>query len=361
MERIYFDYAATAPLRPAARAAMLQALDEFGNPSSVHAEGQRARALLDGARREIGEILGVRAERIVFTSGGTEASNLALRGVGGRVLASTIEHDCVRNTALALGFEDTIPVGRDGVVDLDALKLALGKGGVSLVSVMHANNETGVIQPVAEIARICREFGVAFHTDAVQTVGHVPVNVDEIGADLLSFSAHKFGGPKGAGVLVVKPELKMTAALTGGGQERNRRAGTENVWAIAGMRAALGEAVTNMGEEALRAGEIGRALLAGLPDGVDVVGGGAEKVPHVLQLRLPDMASGDAVIAMDLKGVAVSQGSACSSGRVTSSHVLAAMGYTSKEAGEGLRLSWGWGSGLAEADVVTAALRAVVA
>lgn len=367
MERIYFDYAATAPLRPTARAAMMDVFDTFGNSSSAHREGQAARAILDDSRRLMADLLGVRAERIVFTSGGTEANNLAIRGLlaGGNVRqgwASAVEHDCVRNTAAALGLGE-LPVGGDGTADLRQLAAITGNArqGPFLVSVMHANNETGVVQPVGEIAKMVKAAGGIFHTDAVQTVGHMPVDADEIGADLLSFSAHKFGGPKGVGALVVKSELAMQALLTGGAQERNRRAGTENVAGIAGMAAALREATENMREETARAMEIGMIVREGLRSSpVQEVAAGTEKLPHILQFVTPGKRGEDVVIGMDLRGVAVSQGSACSSGRVQASHVLRAMGYSEREAGEGVRLSWGWASRVDEAARVVGGLKEIL-
>lgn len=356
--RIYLDWAATTPLRNSAKAAVLAALEGFGNPSSIHKEGQAARMLMDESRRNVAESLGVRAERVVFTSGGTEANNLALRGVmarkKGRLLVSAIEHDCVRNTGSVLGAE-VVAASRYGVVELSKLRDELAKGDVALVSVMHANNEHGVVQPVKEIAAMAHAAGALFHTDAIQSVGHMPVEVDALGADLLSLSAHKFGGPKGAGALVVKSEIVMEALVTGGAQERNRRAGTENVAGIVGMAAALKDAVGGLAAEEVRLRglqDVLRAELVGLP--VEIVGTG-EKAPHLLQMVVPGWKGEDLVIAMDLKGVAVSQGSACSSGRIEASHVLEAMGYGAL-AGSALRMSWGWAT---TADEIKAAARAL--
>ncbi|RYG60244.1 MAG: cysteine desulfurase [Alphaproteobacteria bacterium] len=365
MERTYLDYAATAPLRPEAKAHMMELLDVFGNPSSIHAEGQLARNVLDASRRAVADILGVRAERVVFTSGGTEANNIALRGFKNlssskTLLISSVEHDCVRNTGKALGAGE-LAVDETGVVKLDTLQDELAKGHVGLVSVMHANNENGVIQPVEEIARLCRAAGVVFHTDAVQTVGHIPVDVDELGADMLSFAAHKFGGPKGAGVLVLKNELEMQALITGGAQERNRRAGTENVLAIGGMATALQAAVEHMHAERALAEAMASALEAGVAGmtGVHLAGAEAVKLGHVRQLLIPAMKGDDVVIGMDMRGVAVSQGSACGSGRVKESHVLSAMGLQDM-AGHAVRMSWGWDSRLADIDVALEALAGVV-
>lgn len=362
--RIYLDYAATAPLRPQTRARMVELLDVFGNASSVHAEGQMARNVLDESRRSLANILGVRAERVVFTSGGTEANNIALRGFKSissskTLLVSAVEHDCVRNTGKALGAGE-IPVDCQGIVKLGWLKDELAKGYVGMVSVMFANNENGVMQPIEEIARLCRAAGVVMHTDAVQAVGHVPVDVDALGVDMLSFAAHKFGGPKGAGVLVLKSEIEMEQVITGGSQERNRRAGTENILAIGGMAAALHAAMDNMGTERAAAGRMAADFEQGVRQlGLEVVGGDAPKVEHVRQVVLDGMRGEDIVIGMDMRGVAVSQGSACGSGRVKESHVLKAMGY-GERAGQAVRVSWGWNS--AESDIAQAltALAAVM-
>ncbi|MFZ2586710.1 MAG: cysteine desulfurase family protein [Alphaproteobacteria bacterium] len=343
--RVYLDNAATTPVRPEVKAAMVGALDVFGNPSSVHGEGQAARMAVDGARKAVGELIGVRAERVVLTSGGTEAANLALRSVvgRGRVVVSAVEHDCVLETAKALG-GTVVPVDGDGVVRLEALEDELKRGGVALVSVMHANNETGVLMPVAEVAALAHKYGALCHTDAVQTVGHVDVNMDALGVDMLSLTAHKFGGPKGVGVLVVKSEVqdRMVAQMTGGAQERNRRAGTENVVGIVGLGAAV-KALDVARERETVAGLMERfvAGLEGLP--LEVVAPKAAKVGHVVQLVGP-MLGEDMVMALDMQGVAVSQGSACSSGRVAVSHVLRAMGVEEGAARRAFRVSMGWGT-----------------
>lgn len=352
MTRVYLDYAASAPLRPEARAALLETLDVFGNPSSVHAEGQAARTILDESRRTMADLLGVRAERVVFTSGATEANNIALRGVmakagGSRLLVSAVEHDCVRNTGMALGAGE-IPVDGNGVVKLEWLRTELARGDVGLVSVMLVNNENGVIQPVEEIATLCKAAGAVFHCDAVQAVGHRPVNVDV--ADLMSFTAHKFGGPKGVGALVLKTETPMDAMVTGGGQERNRRAGTENIPAIAGMVAAAAAAFGKMDAERATAALLRQQMAAGIEKlGLEIAGAGTECAEHVIQVLTAGKRGEDVVIGMDLRGVAVSQGSACGSGRIKESHVLQAMGYDGGRAGQAVRLSWGWAS--SEADI----------
>ncbi len=353
MRRVYLDYAATTPLRLQAKEAMLAALEHFGNPSSVHQYGQAARGLLDGARRQLADLLAVRAERVVFTSGGTEANNLALRGVmakapGQTLLVSALEHDCVRQTAAALAQSgvrvEEIPATAAGVIDLAWLTERLQRGDVALVSLMHANNETGVLQPVAEAAALAHAKGALLHTDAVQTVGHCVVEPDALGADLLTFTAHKFGGPKGAGALILKPEVAMLATQTGGAQERNRRGGTENLASVAGLAAALAAALEHLTRETEAALALAAYLERNLPAGVALVAPNSPKVPHVRQLRTPGRKGEDMVLKLDMAGVATSQGSACSSGRVQASHVLQAMGFDLTAAAEGLRLSWGWNS-----------------
>ncbi len=361
--RCYVDYAATAPLRPAAKAAMQTVLQQCGNASSIHQEGQAARHVLDNARRTIGHAFGVHAGWVVFTSGGTEANNLALRGImqkqpHQRLLISAVEHDCVRHTGAVLNAE-TLPVNHQGIVQLSALEAALKQGGVALVSVLHANNETGVLQPITEIAKLCHQHGALCHTDAVQTAGHIPLDFTNLGVDLLTISAHKLGGPQGAGALLVKPDVAMQAHITGGGQERNRRAGTENVLAVAGFGAAVEEAMNNLPSEHAEATHIQTLLRKTMPTGWHELAPQAEKVPHILGIQTGQRKGEDVVMALDLLGVAASQGSACSSGRVQASHVLQAMGMSPAEAACQLRLSWGWGSTVAEAMQVAEHLHTV--
>ncbi|NBV54178.1 MAG: cysteine desulfurase [Proteobacteria bacterium] len=348
--RTYLDYAASAPLRPQAQAAMLAALQHCGNPSSIHHEGQAARALLDDARRAVADILTVRAERIVLTSGGTEAANMAVLGAPtGTVLVGATEHDCVLAAAQARGGE-VIPVNDQGVINLAWLEQRLQAGGVSLVTVMLANNETGTLQPVAEVAALARRYGALSHTDAVQVVGHHSVNVDELGVDMLSFTAHKFGGPRGAGALVLKSEVKLAALIQGGGQERNRRAGTENA---CGMAAALQAATSQQQEELKNATQFATFLEQNLPKPFQIASVNTPKIEHVRMLIHPKIHGEDMVIALDLQGIAVSQGSACSSGRNKPSHVLTAMGLPNLGV---VRVSWGWGSTFEEMQRLVAML-----
>lgn len=353
--RTYLDAAATAPLRPQAKAAMLAAFEHIGNPSGIHQEAQSARFLVDTARRTMADLFSIRAERLIFTSGGTESNNLALRGFaaanpGKTIAISAIEHDCIRTTGATLNAA-LIPVHPNGLLNLEALETLLRSTPIGLVSVMHAHNESGVLQPLADIAALCHRHGALLHTDAVQTTGHMPVLPDALGADMLTFTAHKFGGPKGVGGLVIKPETPLTAQLTGGGQERNRRAGTENTAAIAGMAAAFEAAVAAMDAETATATTLATALETGLPAHLRMVGADAPKLPHIRQILLPETSprtGEDAVMALDLAGIAASQGSACSSGKTTGSASLIAMGYSPAQSRRALRLSWSWANILSD-------------
>jgi len=341
----YLDWNATAPLRSEARAAMLAALEMPGNPSSVHGPGRQARGVMDQARACVAALIGVKPAQLVFTSGGTEADVLALTGTGRRaVLLSGIEHDAVRRAAPAGAV--TLPVGPDGMLDLDALQAELAKAHEpALVSVMAANNETGVIQPIAEIARIAHAHGALFHCDAVQLAGRLPLDMTGQGIDLLTLSAHKIGGPKGVGALAVREGLGLVPLIPGGGQESRRRGGTENLPGIAGFGAAALAARATMAEEgaritALRDG-METALKSALP-GLVIFGEAAPRVPNTSLIGHPGMKAETVVMAMDLAGVAVSAGAACSSGKVERSAVLDAMGVDPALAGSAIRISLGW-------------------
>lgn len=341
----YLDWNATAPLRPEAREAMLTALDLPGNPSSVHGPGRRARGVMDQARAAVAALIGVKPAQLVFTSGGTEADVLALTGTGRKaVLLSGIEHDAVRRAAPADAV--TLPVGSDGVLDLGALEALLAKAHEpALVSVMAANNETGVIQPIAEVARIAHAHGALFHCDAVQLAGRQPLDMTGLGIDLLTLSAHKIGGPKGVGALALREGLGLTPLIPGGGQESRRRGGTENLPGIAGFGAAALAAQAGMAEEgaritALRDG-MEAALKAALPDLV-IFGETAPRIPNTSLIGHPGLKAETVVMAMDLAGVAVSAGAACSSGKVERSAVLDAMGVDPVLAGSAIRISLGW-------------------
>jgi cysteine desulfurase len=351
-ERVYLDWNATTPLRPEAKAAMAQAWDMAGNPSSVHAEGRQARRLVEDARAIVAGAVGGQPEIVVFTSGGTEANSLALTpGLrrGGipvqRLLVSAIEHASVlaggRFPAAAIS---TVGVTPSGVIDLERLRAALD-GPPALVSVMLANNETGAIQPVAEVAGIVRAAAGVLHVDAIQAFGKIPFDLASTGADLLTLSAHKLGGPKGAGALVLAEGVAgFEPLLRGGGQERGRRAGTENVAAIAGFGAAVKAAVTDMAADRARVQALRNHLEAGLRSiqGTFIFSDDIERLPNTVLFTAAGVKAETAVIGFDLAGISVSSGSACSSGKVQPSHVLQAMGYGPELAQGAVRFSMGW-------------------
>ena len=373
---IYLDHAATTPLREEVLAAMLPYLtDHFGNPSSLHAAGRRARQGLDEAREGIAAILGAKPREIVFTGGGSEADNLALKGAawaasarGRHIVTSSVEHKAVLNACAILersGFEVTyLPVDRYGRVDPAEVEAAITEH-TALVSIMYANNEVGTIQPIADIGVICRRRGVLFHTDAIQAGGYLPLDVDSLGVDLLSLAAHKMYGPKGVGALFVRQGTALLPQIQGGAQERQRRAGTENVAGIMGLARALELA---QGDHALRDAENGR--LAGLRDrllgavrgvpGIEATGHPVERLPHNASWLIEGAEGGDLVAALDLHGVAASTGSACTSGSDEPSHVLVAMGIDPEQAHGALRLTAGRATTPADVDRAADAIRAAV-
>jgi cysteine desulfurase len=357
-ERVYLDWNATAPLRPEARAAMLAALDMCGNASSVHAEGRAARRLIEEARERVAALVDAKPRNVVFTSGGTEANMMALSPLTGgrpndRLLVSAIEHPSVlAGGRFAPQAVATIAVDRHGRIDLNALREHVGDlratGSRALVSLMLANNETGVIQPVAEAATLVHEAGFLLHVDAVQAAGRIPIDIKALGADLVTISAHKIGGPKGVGALIRREEdLHIEPLIRGGGQERGARAGTENVAAIAGFGAAAAAAAENLPQERAVMADLRARLEAGLkvvsPAAV-IFGVTVERLPNTTLFAVPGMKAETAVIAFDLEGVAVSSGAACSSGKVADSHVLAAMGIESHLARGAVRVSLGPGT-----------------
>jgi cysteine desulfurase len=376
--RVYFDHNATSPVDPAVVEVMVRVLDssndEFGNPSSIHHFGQRAKSLLDDARTAVADLVRAEVSEVVFTSGGTESDNFAIRGVAealeitGRrhLIASAIEHEAVLNTFKALGRRGwtttLLPVDTSGIVKPEALEAAL-TDQTALVSVMHANNEIGTVQPVADLARIAHARGALFHTDAVQSVGKMPVDVRALGADLLSLSAHKFNGPKGAGALWIKRGTRLTAILTGGKHERNRRAGTENVAAIAGLGAAATLASGKLTAEAARLSALRDRLeseiLARIPR-TAVNGARDSRVPNTTNISFDGVEAESLLIALDLEGVAVSTGSACSSGTLEPSHVLRAMGFPTHRTQNSIRLSLGAGNTDEQVDYLLAKLPKVV-
>lgn len=354
--RIYLDHNATTPPRPEVIDLVTRVLrDTWGNASSVHAYGQQAKSVLDEARSRVATLIGADPAEVVLCGSGTESDNLAIRGAadaqadaGRRHLVTTaIEHEAVRATMAALGRRGfritTIPVDASGIVSVDAVREAVTPD-TALVSVMHANNEIGTLQPIAEIAAIARASGALMHTDAVQTAGRIPVDVRALGVDLLTLSAHKFHGPKGAGALFIRRGVKLAPTLTGGRQERGRRSGTEPVAIYAGMGLAAELAQAALADEpgrlAVLRDRLETALLAGIPDTVRH-GAASPRVPNTTNLSFAGVESESLLIGLDLEGVAVSSGSACSSGTLEPSHVLRAMGCSHARALGSVRFSLG--------------------
>jgi cysteine desulfurase len=354
--RAYLDYNATAPIRSAAAAAVSDALALGGNPSSVHAFGRAARARLEDARECVAALAGARPDQLIFTSGGTEANNLALAWTrGGRVLVSAGEHASVLEAAPDA---ERIPLKGDGRVDLAALDELLGTPPrPALVSVMLANNETGVIQPVVEAARLAGRAGVPVHCDAVQAAGKMALDISALGVQLLSLSAHKIGGPPGVGALVAADDIDLEPLLRGGGQERRRRAGTENLPGIAGFAAAAREAGDALSEFAdlARLRDRIEAGIAALAPGARIFGAAAPRLANTSCVSMPGVKAETQVMALDLAGVAVSAGAACSSGKVAPSHVLAAMGAEPALADGAIRVSLGWASSAEDVEQFLAA------
>ena len=361
-DRIYLDWNATTPLRTEARQAMQAAWEVSGNPSSVHAEGRRARRLVEEARATIAAAVGASPRNLVFTSGGTEANALALtpglrRGSGlpvERLLVSAIEHASVlsggRFSAEAI---ERIGVDRSGLLDLDRLRALLADGRPALVSVMLANNETGAIQPVREAADIIHQAGGLLHVDAIQAFAKISLDINALGADLATFSAHKIGGPKGVGALILADDVVgLEPVLRGGGQELGRRAGTENVAGIAGFGAAAKAAMSTLECDATRLKALRSELESGLrrTPGVIVFAGEVPRLPNTVLFTIPGLRAETAVIGFDLAGIAVSSGSACSSGKVQPSHVLEAMGFSPDLAQGAVRLSLGWSTSSQDID-----------
>lgn len=352
----YLDHNATSPLRPAAFESMIEVLRAGGNPSSVHAAGRKARAAVETARRQVAALVGALPGEIVFTSGGTEANNLALSGAGRRrVVVSAVEHDSVLR---AVPGAEIVGVDGNGVVDLAALERALGSsaGEPALVSVMLANNETGVLQPIADVVRVARAAGALVHCDAVQAAGKVPVEVHGLGVDYLSLSAHKLGGPTGVGALMVRDGAPLATDRRGGGQESNRRAGTENVAGIAGFGTAAQEAADEGRDLAGWRDRIELSLVQTSPQ-ARVFGAGAARLGNTSCLSMPGVPAETQVMAFDLAGVCIGAGAACSSGKVQRSAVLAAMGVPAEEAGSAIRISLGWNTEPADIERLIAAWR----
>ncbi len=369
--RIYLDHNATTPPAPEVVDAMTRALrEQFGNASSIHGFGQRAKAAIDEARTEVARLIGAEPGDVVFTAGGTESDNMAIRGVIGaaatarrRLVVTAIEHEAVVNTAAALARAGcpvtTLPATAAGTVEPGTMD-ALADEDVALVSVMLANNETGVVQAVAEFSRRARARGALCHTDAVQAAGKIPIDVGALGVDLLSLAAHKFGGPKGVGALWLRRGVSLAPVITGGRQERNRRAGTENVPAIVGFGAAAALARRRLAADAARMADLRDRLEAGILSAVPrtiVNGAGSPRVPNTTNIAFEGVEAESLLIGLDLEGIAVSTGSACSSGTLEPSHVLRAMGLPHGRVQSSIRFSLGASTTDEEIDRVIASCR----
>ncbi|MGX9424734.1 MULTISPECIES: cysteine desulfurase family protein [Bradyrhizobium] len=365
--RVYLDWNATTPLRPEAKAAMAAAWELCGNPSSVHAEGRQARRLVEDARSAIAAAVGAKAQDVVFASGGTEANVLALtpgvRRSGSapvqRLLVSAIEHASVLSGGrFAAEAIETVAVTSSGVLDLDNLRSKLADGPPALVSVMLANNETGALQPVEKAAEIVHAAGGLLHVDAIQAFGKIPFDLESLQADLVTLSAHKVGGAKGVGAVVLAEGVeRLEPLLRGGGQELGRRAGTENVAGISAFGAAAKAAMASLETDAVRLRALRDRLEAGLREvsGIIVFSDGVPRLPNTTLFTVPGLKAETAVIGFDLAGIAVSSGSACSSGKVQPSHVLAAMGFRPDLAQGAVRLSLGWSTSTTDIDLAVKA------
>jgi len=356
---VYLDDNAASPLRPVAREAMLSALDLTGNPSSVHRFGRLARRVVEDARAQIAVSTGATTAGVVFTSNGSEANALALHGARRRrILLSAVEHDSVSVPAQRAAVCGEIPVDGNGVIDVAALDKALGADASDvLVSVMLANNETGAIQPVAEIAELARARGAIVHCDAIAAAGRLPCDMGTLGVDMMSLSSAKLGGPLGVGALVLRPGIDVAPLIGGGGQERRRRGGTENLPGIAGFGAATAEAMARMSEQvrlAVLRDKLEAGVLALAPN-ARVFAQSTARLANTSCLTMPGVANETQVMALDLAGVAVSAGAACSSGKVTASHVLSAMGVPTAEAATAIRVSFGWKSAPSDVEAFLAA------
>lgn len=375
---VYCDFNAGAPVRAEAAVAVARALGAGGNPSSVHGFGRRARALIEDAREKLASALDAQAENVVFTSGATEALHLALASAGAAsLIVSAVEHDAVfEHAGRALKTERIAPVDASGMIDLGALAALLAEAPKpALVALQLANNETGLIQPIAKTAALCREHGALLLVDAAQAFGRIPVSIGDLDATYLVVSSHKIGGPPGAGALVLAPGAPFATMRFGGGQERGRRPGTENLAALAGFGVAVERAMHDLAHEADRLAALRDRFEAGLPKDAVIFGAPAARrqgkqdagkmpavrLPNTSNFALPRLTAETAVIAMDLEGVAISSGAACSSGKVRPSRVLKAMGVAPELAKAALRVSFGWSSAEADVDAALAALDKIAA
>jgi len=375
MRRIYLDHAATTPTRPEVVKAMLPHFtNAFGNPSSIYSYGQEARRAVEEARTKVAKLIGARSEEIIFTSGGTEADNFALKGVayanepkGNHIITTSIEHHAVLEVCKFLGrrgFRITyLPVDKYGLVDPDDVRKAITAKTI-LISVMHANNEVGTIEPVAEIGKIAREAGIYFHSDAVQTVGHIPVNATELKVDLLAISGHKLYGPKGVGALYVRKGSKLSPLMQGGEQEKRRRAGTENVPAIVGLGKAVELAGQEMGKETERLIHLRDKLIKGLGEKIDHIrlnGHPKKRLPNNVNVSVDFVEGESLLLNLDLAGICASTGSACSSASLEPSHVLLALGLPPEQAHGSLRFTLGQENTEADIERVLKVLPGIVA
>ncbi len=371
--KVYFDHNATTPIAPEVWQAMGEATANFGNPSSIHSFGREAKVALESARERIANFIGARPSEIIFTSGGTEADNLALFGVatafahrGKHIIISQIEHHAVLESAHRLasqGFEITyLAPAREGLVSPEELVKAIRPDTI-LVSVMAANNETGTIQPIAELAKVAREKGILFHTDAVQQAGKRPIHVAELGVDLLSISAHKLYGPKGVGALWVRRGVKINPVSIGGGHEQNRRAGTENFVSIIGFARACELAAERMETDEKKFAILSEKLYAGLKEKVDdfrINGSLSQRLPNTLNVSFPGLDGEAIIVGLDMEGIAVASGSACTSGATEPSHVLMALGLSEREALGSIRVSFGRDNTMEDVDYFLSVLPPIV-
>ena len=355
MRRVYLDHNATTPTHPEVVKEMLPYFEEvFGNASSIHLFGQQARKAVDGAREKLAEFIGAKPEEIVFTSGGTEADNFAIKGIayaneskGKHIITSSIEHHAVLNTCKYLekqGFQVTyLPVDEYGFVDPGDMMKAINKETI-LITIMHANNEVGTIEPISEIGKIAKGKEIIFHTDAVQSLGKIPVDVNELNVDLLSLSAHKIYGPKGIGALYIRKGTRIQPLIHGGHHEKNRRAGTENVPGIAGLGKAIEIVKTSIDKESIYLTDLRNRLCSGISEKIDCVylnGHSGKRLPNTLNMSFEFVEGESIILNLDMKGVAVASGSACTSGSLEPSHVLKAMGVAPAVAQGSIRFSLG--------------------
>jgi cysteine desulfurase len=349
MGRIYLDYNATCPIRPEAIEAALHAMRLCGNASSIHGDGRAVRKLVEDARAEVAALVGVRSAQVIFNSGATEGNNTILSGYQDKVVfISSIEHPSVLEAA---PHASLIPVTREGLIDIDALRQMLKQETPALVSIQYVNSETGVIQQVAEISALVKEHGALIHCDAVQAAGRIEIDFNALGVDYLTLSAHKFGGPQGAGALIFREGLQMPKFMRGGGQEKRQRAGTENIAAIAGFGVAAKIAKDSIAAYQAHCTRLITELEQGLrlkANDMIIIAQNAQRVANTLSVAIPGISAETQLMAMDLEGVSVSSGSACSSGTFKPSHVLTAMGYSEQDAKTALRFSVGYATTDAE-------------